>query len=241
MLAEPEPAGSSAVDPPLTDSGFSSDFAVSDSLTETASSALTAPPPLKYGDLAELGLVHWTPAGFFQKVMEVLEVSTGLPWWSVIALTTVGARVVLAPLMVRSMANSARLAPLQPKMAAFAAEATEARRKGDLVTFQTVRLKQQALMKSAGVNPLASFGIMAAQMSTQFGLFLGLRAMLVLPVEQLKSGGFWHLMDLTASDPYFITPVLTTVLINVQLAVRAFPSFPPLSFDKITERQQNGR
>jgi len=69
------------------------------------------------------------------------------------------------------------------------------------------------------VNPLASFGIMAAQMSTQFGLFLGLRAMLVLPVEQLKAGGFWHLMDLTASDPYFITPVLTTVLINVQLAI----------------------
>lgn len=207
----------------MTDSVAST--SASDSLTGTVSSVLTAPPPLKYGDLAELGLVHATPAGFFQKVMEVVQVSTGLPWWSVIVLTAVATRAFLVPLLLRNISNSARFASFQSKVMELMVAAEEVRQRGDTAEVQMRGLQVYGLMKRSGSDWLEGVRGLVA-ISVQLGLFLGLRAMLVLPVEQLKAGGFWHWMDLTASDPYFITPVLTAVLINVQLAVRS-SFFPP--------------
>lgn len=175
---------------------------------------------MQYGDMAALDLVHWTPAGFFPWLMEVTQVSTGLPWWSVIVLTTVGARAALLPLVARSMASAARLAPIQPQIAEIRAEMDRARVARDTLALQRTALKQRALFAKAGVNPLDSVLTAAAQITVQFGFFIGLRRMCALPVAQLADGGFGVLADLTVPDPYYILPIVNTLAINMQLMVR---------------------
>ena len=39
------------------------------------------PPPLQYGDFAELGLSGWTPSGIAAWTFEVVQVTTGMPWF----------------------------------------------------------------------------------------------------------------------------------------------------------------
>ena len=185
----------------------------------------TSIPPLQYGDLAALDLVHWTPAGFFPWLLEVTQVSTALPWWSVIILTTVGARFAVLPLIIRSMRSAGRLAPLQPQLAEYRAQMANLRANGstDKIAMQQIMMKQQDVLKKAGVNPFDALLASMSQIVVQFGFFIGLRRMCTLPVEQLKEGGIGYITDLTLVDPYFILPAVTTALINVQLSVSAPP------------------
>lgn len=187
-----------------------------------ASSSLTdtfASHAMQYGDMAALDLVHYSPAGFFPWLIEVTHVSTALPLWSVIIVTTIGARLFLLPFVIRATRTSARLAPLQPQLAEIRAKVDKARMERDTLLMQQAMLKQQSLFSKAGVNPFDQIFMSVLQIAVQFGFFIGLRRMCTAPVEQFKDGGFGFIMDLTAPDPYFILPVLNTILVNAQLTV----------------------
>lgn len=187
-----------------------------------ATSSLTntfASHAMQYGDMAALDLVHYSPAGFFPWLIEVTHVSTALPLWSVIIVTTLGARLFLLPFVIRATRTSARLAPLQPQLAEIRAKVDKARVERDTLLMQQAMLKQQSLFSKAGVNPFDQIFMSVLQIAVQFGFFIGLRRMCTAPVEQFKDGGFGFIMDLTAPDPYFILPVLNTILVNAQLTV----------------------
>ena len=90
--------------------------------------------------------------------------------------------------------------------------------------FSVAVQKQHQLLKEAGVNPFDTVLMSVVQLTVQFGFFIGLRRMCQLPVEQLKYGGLGFLTDLTLPDPYYITPIICTALVNLQLSVRRFCS-----------------
>lgn len=200
-------------DPSVLESTISAD-----SVTDAVVSSIP-PLPLHYGDLAALDLVHYTPAGFFAWLLEVTQVSTGLPWWGAIMITTIGARIFVLPFVIRGMRASGRLAPIQPKLTELRQKMNDAKIKQDNLQFSVSVQKQHQLMKEAGVNPFDTVLMSVAQLTVQFGFFIGLRAMCQLPVEQLKYGGLGYLMDLTLPDPYYITPIICTALVNLQLTV----------------------
>lgn len=208
-------SSSTSVEPltSVTDATASATDATS-SLTDTFASHA-----MQYGDMAALDLVHYSPAGFFPWLIEVTHVSTALPLWSVIIVTTLGARLFLLPFVIRATRTSARLAPLQPQLAEIRAKVDKARVERDTLLMQQAMLKQQSLFSKAGVNPFDQIFMSVLQIAVQFGFFIGLRRMCTAPVEQFKDGGFGFIMDLTAPDPYFILPVLNTILVNAQLTV----------------------
>lgn len=208
------PVESSSSLPPIDHTAAESTDAISSTIVSNI-----PPPPLQYGDLAALDLVHYTPAGFFAWLIEVTQVSTGLPFWSVIILTTLGARLAVIPFVIRGTRSAARLSPIQPQLAELRAKMNAAKLKGDNLAFTTAVQKQHSLMKVAGVNPFDTVLMSVAQLTVQFGFFIGLRSMCQAPVEQLKYGGFGFLTDLTISDPYYITPIICTALVNLQLTV----------------------
>ncbi|NWZ30048.1 OXA1L protein, partial [Asarcornis scutulata] len=51
--------------------------------------------------LQDLGLGAWTPVGLVQGALQGLHLHAGLPWWAAIVLGTLGARVLLLPLVLR--------------------------------------------------------------------------------------------------------------------------------------------
>jgi YidC/Oxa1 family membrane protein insertase len=99
----------------------------------------------------------------------------------------------------------------------------------DKLAMQQVMVKQQDLLKEVGVNPFDAVFASVAQIVVQFGFFIGLRRMCTLPVEQLKEGGIGYLLDLTVPDPFYILPIVTTALINVQLGVSSTPPILAIS------------
>lgn len=178
----------------------------------------TAIPPLQYGDLAELGLAGWSPAGIIRWSFELLQVSSGMPWFYTIIAGTILWRVVILPANIMSLRNSSRLLPYTDQLQAVTAE-WKSVNTNDRLALQRISLKRQKIYEKAGARVLPSIIMPFVQIPVTLGLFFAVRKMTMLPVEQLKQSGVFFLPDLTVSDPYYILPILSTVAINVQMSV----------------------
>ncbi|KAG5458461.1 MAG: hypothetical protein BJ554DRAFT_1306, partial [Olpidium bornovanus] len=75
----------------------------------------------KIGDISEMGLGGWTPAGLVERAMEAVYVYTGLPFWCVIVVTTLAMRAAIFPLVVIARRNTIRLQNISPEVEKFAA------------------------------------------------------------------------------------------------------------------------
>ncbi|KAL5478842.1 hypothetical protein ACEPAI_2119 [Sanghuangporus weigelae] len=198
---------------------ISSTDVFSDTLSDAALQIATSPAPTKYGDMEALGLVSWAPAGLAPWVLESVQVSTGLPWWQVIMLTTMGARMALVPLVISAQEMQGRIAPLQPKLTELRDRAMKARAEGDLFGMRQATQQQQLLLSKHDVSPFKQIVMSLGQVAVQLGLFLGIRRMCLAPVEQLKVGGIAWFMDLTVADPYYILPIVSFALVNLQMSL----------------------
>ncbi|KAI0673121.1 60Kd inner membrane protein-domain-containing protein [Trametes maxima] len=214
---EPSAAVDAASSVPSPDAALPPVPAPTDALPTELVSAI--PSPLQYGDLAALGLASWTPAGICRWGMELLQVSTGLPWFWTIVGTTVISRIILFPFSVKQMQGTAALAPYQKDIASIRDEMAEAQKKKDMLAMQRAALRQKLIYQKAGV----SIGGMAVapfiQLPVTLGMFFGVKRLCDLPLEQLKFSGFEWVPDLTVVDPTYTLPIIATVLMNVQISV----------------------
>jgi YidC/Oxa1 family membrane protein insertase len=177
------------------------------------------PPPLQLGDFASLGLTGWHPAGAVRCTLELLNVSTGLPWFHTIIIGTLMWRVFLAPLSIQTLRNSARLLPIQPRILQVQADLRRAKATGDKLALQRTALKMGKLYKDAGVSLTTMTLSPFVQLPVTLGLFFGIRKMCTLPVVQLTHSGVSFLPDLTVADPYMILPLAVCAAINMQISV----------------------
>ncbi|KAH9852954.1 60Kd inner membrane protein-domain-containing protein [Lenzites betulinus] len=177
------------------------------------------PSPLNYGDLAALGLASWTPAGVCRWGMELLQVSTGLPWFWTIIGATFASRVLLFPFSVKQMQSTAALAPYQTDIASIRDEMAEAQKKKDMLGMQRAALRQKLIYEKAGVSLTGMALAPFIQLPVTLGMFFGVKKLCDLPVEQLKYSGFEWVPDLTVIDPTYTLPIIATILMNVQISV----------------------
>ncbi|EIM80211.1 uncharacterized protein STEHIDRAFT_150775 [Stereum hirsutum FP-91666 SS1] len=197
---------------PITDPSILSDASSIDTLT----SALT---PLQHGDLAALGFSSWWPTGFCYWLYESLNVTFHLPWfWTIVAGTAV-TRILILPLFITSQQNSARLAPHQPELLKLRDELTALSTgpNKDPLAVQRVAVKQKKLYEKANVNMFPMLAMPFVQLPLQLGLFFGTRNLCQAPLEQMKWSGLEMMPDLTAVDPYYILPIASALLMQVQL------------------------
>ena len=188
---------------------------------------------MQYGDLANLGLIAWNPAGLVRWSLELINVSTGIPWFWTIVAGTAFWRMVVLPLTIMSSKNTVRLTMNGDKLDAAKIRIQEARDSKDPIKMNAAIQGMRDTYKDIGVSPSLMFVPLLAQMPIAFGVFFGVKGMCEFPVEQLKSSGFDLLPDLTAityiADPYCILPVMGVVAINIQMKVcRHIPMRPPV-------------
>ncbi|EMD34920.1 hypothetical protein CERSUDRAFT_157655 [Gelatoporia subvermispora B] len=186
---------------------------------------------LQYGDLAALGLAGWTPAGFCRWGIELLQVSTGLPWFWTIVTATVVSRLVILPFSIKSMQYAARLAKHQDEVTSLREKMTEAQASRDVLAMQSLALRQRQIYTKANVSIPGMMALPFVQLPIQLGMFFGIKKMCDLPLEQLKHSGLDILPDLTATDPTWTLPIIGAVLINLQLRLgirdmQATPALP---------------
>lgn len=177
--------------------------------------------PLQYGDLAALGLTSWFPSGWSTWMLELINVSTGLPWFHTIIAGTIASRLLLLPLSINQLRNSAKLAPHQPRLMELKEELNQAYKTGDKLELQRIALQQRKVYEESGVSMLPMLAMPFLQLPVTLGMFFGIKHLCALPLEQLHWSGVSFLPDLTVPDPYFILPIASAVLMNLQLHVRA--------------------
>jgi YidC/Oxa1 family membrane protein insertase len=177
--------------------------------------------PLQYGDLAVLGLAGWSPAGLSSWMLELVNVSTGLPWFHTIVVGTFLSRLLLLPFSIKQLRNTAALAPYQPRLLELKDEFNRVYATGDQLAVQRIALKQRSVYEESGVSMLPMLLMPFVQLPVTLGMFFGIKGLCALPLEQLHWSGVSFLPDLTVPDPYYILPIASAVLINLQLAVGA--------------------
>ena len=176
--------------------------------------------PLNYGDLAALGFSHWTPVGIAQWSMELIQVASGMPWFWTIVTITVLSRVIILPFNINSLRTSAKLAPYQPRLMQLKDELQKiGGLSKDPIAVQRISLQQKQIYDEAGVSVLGPLLTPLVQFPISVGMFLGIKKLCDLPLEQLTVGGYGWITNLTVPDPTYALPLAIAALINVQLSV----------------------
>lgn len=209
--ATPEIHSSIIVEPPFTPESSSTLQSATDILQNI-------PAPLQFGDFAALGLTGWTPAGLIRWSFEILNVSSGLPWFWTIVVGTAFWRFVCVPLAVKAARTAAVLQPRQEEMAILQERVKQAAASRNPAALAKANREMREFYQNLGVSPFGGL-IGFLQLPITFGIFFAVKKICDLPVEQLKYSGFEMFPDLTVTDPTLMLPIAMTVAVNAQLLV----------------------
>lgn len=66
-------------------------------------------------------------------------------------------------------------------------------------------------MKEKDISPMKNVVLPLTQAPFFKSMFMGLRGMANLPVESMQDGGLAWFTELTASDPYYLLPIVTSL------------------------------
>lgn len=155
------------------------------------------------GYLQSVGLAQgWWPSDIMQTIFEYVHVFSGLPWWATIVVTTLGVRLALFPLFVKSSDAMARSAAVQPESKKLRKELNIATARGDQRLRNVKMLELRELNKKNGIKMTHLFIAPATQITYGIGTFFGIREMCNKPVEGFDTQGYAWFQDLTATDPY---------------------------------------
>ncbi len=127
-----------------------------------------------------------------------------------IVLLTVGIRIVLFPLMHTSTVSMRKMAKVQPKVKEI--QAKYKKKKNDPQARAKMSQETMALYKEEGVNPMAGCLPVLVQLPILWALY-----QLFLHAIELRHAPFmlW-IQDLSAKDPYYVTPILMTATMWLQ-------------------------
>ncbi len=146
--------------------------------------------------------------GTFGSIAEILLVAVkffhGLvPNWGVaIILLTIVIKILFFPLTYSSTKSMAKMADLQPKIKALRAKYKKS--KTDIDQRRQMNEEMMKLYKAEGVNPAGG----CLPLLIQLPVFWGVFRMLVVAVEFRHAPFALWITDLSAKDPFYVTPVL---------------------------------
>ena len=132
-----------------------------------------------------------------------------------IILLTILLKILLNPINRKSMESMKKMQSLQPKLKAIKDKYGDDKQKINLETMQ--------LFKSYKVNPMGG----CLPMLLQFPIYIALYQVLWHSVELYHAPFFWFYKDLSAPDPYFVTPILLGITMVIQTKMTPNPSADP--------------
>ncbi len=140
---------------------------------------------------------------FFLKALRWIHGHVGNWGWSIVLLT-LGIRIVLFPLMHTSTVSMRRMQKMQPKVKAI--QEKYKKNKSDPQIRAKMNQETMALYKTEGVNPMGG----CLPMLVQLPLLWALYTLFAHAIELRHAPFIMWILDLSAKDPLYITPVLMT-------------------------------
>lgn len=127
-----------------------------------------------------------------------------------IILLTVAIRLLLFPLMHSSTVSMRRMQKLQPKVKEL--QARYKKKKGDPQARAKMNQEMMALYKEEGVNPMGGCLPLLVQLPILWALY----TLFLNAIELRHAPFFGWILDLSAKDPYYVTPILMTATMWLQ-------------------------
>ncbi|MGD8537010.1 MAG: membrane protein insertase YidC, partial [Candidatus Aminicenantes bacterium] len=169
--------------------------------------------PKEYDTLVEFGneakrLVRFGMFGFISEIL--LKTSKYfyrlVPNWGLsIIIITIIIKILFFPLTYSSMRSMSKMQELQPKIKAIRARYKKA--KTDMAQRRKMNEEVMKLYKEQGVNPAGGCLPMLIQIPVFFGFF----RLLMVAIEFRQSPFVLWITDLSARDPFYVTPILMGV------------------------------
>lgn len=142
--------------------------------------------------------------------IELIHTFTGVPYWGAICLATIGIRILMLPVAIKTVQGTARMAQMRPEMA----KVQELMNSDPNISDSRVKLKyqaeMQALFKKYNVNPLRAVMWPLAQFPVFIAFFMALRDMGNHFPGFADGGALWF-TDLTAPDELLILPIFNSL------------------------------
>ncbi|CEO94839.1 Membrane insertase YidC/Oxa/ALB C-terminal domain-containing protein [Plasmodiophora brassicae] len=178
----------------------------------------TADGLMTFGDATTAvtqGSMAWYEWGAYglQEVMNYGHTAMGLPWWASIVATTIGIRLLLAPLAVPQMRCASRLTILRPKIQSLQEKMRDRMVNGPPPSAEERVVMQNELwdvFRKYDVSPFKSLKFALLQMPVFLSFFLALRE-LGTRYPECKTGGALWFTDLASQDPYYALPVISAL------------------------------
>jgi len=177
--------------------------------TTTTAAASSAPPvPFDW----------WPPAEWLGDFMLAFHDTTSLGWIGTIMCFTVVVRVLVLPLVISTMKNTAKMAPFKNELDSVSSKNFEALRTGDQEAALMYRQQLKQLRERSGVRAYKTILPMIVQVPL-FLTFFGATRRLAVVEPSLQDAGFWIFNNLAQVDPFYILPVVTslTMLATIEL------------------------
>lgn len=185
------------------------------------SEAISHAAELASSDMKALGLGGYSPSGLLQQLLDGVQYYTNLPWWATIVLVTCGIRFAVAPLIVYVQGNSIRLSNIQPQMQDMIKDLEYAKATGNQQEMQNSALKVRKLLADNNCSPFKSLLLPVVQMPVFLSFYFALSGLANAPLPALTTGGGSWFPDLTAPDPYYILPAVSTIMTLIVLETGA--------------------
>jgi YidC/Oxa1 family membrane protein insertase len=130
-----------------------------------------------------------------------------------IIVLTIAIKVVLYPLQHKSIVSMKKMQKVQPKVESIKNKYKKART--DAEQRQKMNVEMMKLYQQEGINPMGGCLPIVLQLPILWG-FYGLLSRAI----ELRGAPFvWWIHDLSAKDPYYITPILMTATMFIQQAI----------------------
>ena len=172
--------------------------------------------------LSDYGIGGGGLVGRMQELLEWTHITTGLPWYLTIGAVVLTVRLALFPIMVRGISNNARMARLQPQMMDNIAKIKRAKEDGNQYEMQRLQLETKQLFVDNNCGPLRGLVPPLFQMPLFIIFFLAIRGMANAGLPDFTTGGIAWFTDLTAPDPYYVLPILSSAATLATLQVGEF-------------------
>ncbi len=132
-----------------------------------------------------------------------------------IILLTILVKLLLHPINVKSLKSMKAMQQLQPRL-----KELQAKHKGDK---QKLNQETMQLFRAHKVNPMGG----CLPMVLQLPIYIALYKVLWSSIELFHAPFFWFYRDLSAPDPYMITPILLGVFMLAQQHIMPSASADP--------------
>ncbi|MGZ4777838.1 MAG: membrane protein insertase YidC [Thermoanaerobaculia bacterium] len=151
-------------------------------------------------------------ARFLLGVLQWLNQATHNYGWAIIVLTIL-IKIVLYPLQHKSIVSMKKMQRVQPKVEVIKQKYKKARTDAD--QRQKMNTEMMKLYQQEGINPMGGCLPIVLQLPILWGFY----GLLSRAIELRGAPFIMWIQDLSAKDPYYITPILMTATMFIQQAI----------------------